>query len=117
MFSTSVTNAMATATAASDNVAPEQREFARDHIYHLLLVHDAAAASRFSAGFPFNADESAADEIRRLNRYWRNQLCDLATDTMRERDYLVDKCDPFAWLRHFQHGVLNTVLSFGLPMV
>lgn len=99
---------------SSSTVPPSLREA----VELRLRAHNPEAAERFAHSFLPVTGETSAQEIARLNRYWRDQLCQLGPDqTLAERDHLVDVCQPHDWMRLFDHGVLPTVLVHNLPMV
>lgn len=83
-------------------------------VANLLADRNPSAATRFTRNFhcdPRNENE----EIRELNRYWRNQLAALHTSTISARTCLVDDIDPRDWLRHFSQLVLPTIVTHNLP--
>lgn len=74
-----------------------------------------AAAIRFTRGF-HDANGSPDQQIRALNRYWRDELSRLHTSTVSARTCLVDQdIAPRDWLRHFRNLVLPTILANDLP--
>jgi len=84
-------------------------------VVDLLAVKNPHAATRFARDFRCEA-LSESDEIRQLNRFWREQLAALHTSTISARTCLVDDIAPRDWLRHFQQLVLPTIVSFDLPV-
>ncbi|MNO14028.1 hypothetical protein D3C76_36680 [compost metagenome] len=85
-------------------------------VVDMLADKNPNAATRFARAFnPNSRDES--DEIRELNRYWRDQLSSLHTSTISARSCLVDDIHPRDWLRHFRSLVLPTVVAHDLPTV
>lgn len=85
-------------------------------VVDLLAADNPGAATRFARQFHSNASNEA-DEIRDLNRFWRNQLSALHSSTISARTCLVDDIAPKDWLRHFRSLVLPTIVSNDLPPV
>lgn len=74
-----------------------------------------SAALRFTRSF-HDKNGSADEQIRALNRYWRDELGRLNASTVSARTCLVDQqIDPRDWLRHFRNLVLPTILANDLP--
>lgn len=83
-------------------------------VVELLASGNPSAATRFTRAFHSNA-ASEKDEIRDLNRFWRDQLVVLPVSTISARTCLVDEITPRDWLRHFRSLVLPTIVQHDLP--
>lgn len=85
-------------------------------VVDMLADQNPNAATRFTRDFnPRVGSEN--EEVRELNRYWRNQLTSLQSSTISARSCLVDNIQPRDWLRHFQLMVLPMIVSHDLPTV
>lgn len=84
-------------------------------VVDMLACQNPNAASRFAREFSVRARDER-DEVRELNRYWRQQLSVLPTSTISARTCLVDETPPADWLRHFRQLVLPTIVSHDLPV-
>lgn len=85
-------------------------------VVDMLADKNPNAATRFARNFnPSLRDEN--EEIRALNRFWRDQLSSLHTSTISARSCLVDDIRPRDWLRHFRDLVLPTIVAHDLPTV
>ena len=83
-------------------------------VVDMMAVRNPNAATRFARDFhPKIEDEQ--DEVRELNRYWRDQLTRLRSSTISARTCLVDEITPRDWLRPFEQLVLPTIISHDLP--
>lgn len=81
------------------------------------LLHNRSReiAGRFQERFPIRVGESSADQIRRLNLFWRIELGMLNVDTVDARECLMDGCDPSRWVVLFRERVLPTIVKHDLP--
>lgn len=103
------------ATAGVTPVTPQINPVGKA-VYDALASHDLSCATRFLASY-VNIPGSASVQLVHMNRYWRRQLDRLDVDTINERECLMDDCALSDWLRHFQNGVMPTVLAHGLPIL
>jgi hypothetical protein len=85
-------------------------------VVDMLADRNPNAATRFARDFNVRPGDER-DEIRELNRYWRDQLIRLHSSTISARTCLVDEVAPRDWLRHFEQLVLPTIVSHDLPTI
>ncbi|MNH68445.1 hypothetical protein D3C73_205260 [compost metagenome] len=85
-------------------------------VVDMLADRNPNAATRFARDFNVRVGDER-DEIRELNRYWRDQLIRLHSSTISARTCLVDEVAPRDWLRHFEQLVLPTIVSHDLPTI
>ncbi len=83
-------------------------------VVDMMATRNPNAATRFARDFHPKID-GEQDEVRELNRYWRDQLTRLRSSTISARTCLVDEIAPCDWLRHFEQLVLPTIISHDLP--
>ena len=83
----------------------------------LLQNRSREIAGRFQERFPIIAGESSADQIRRLNRFWRIELGLVSGITVDARECLMDDCDPTRWVVLFREHVVPAIVKYDLPRV
>jgi len=81
----------------------------------MLQNRNRELASRFQERFPIVKGESTADQIRRLNRFWRIELGLANPVTISARECLMDDCDSSRWVILFREQVLPVIVNLGLP--
>lgn len=90
--------------------------FLSDCVFQLLSQCNPLLASAWRTLYAEPADQSTANQIVCINRFWRDQLAHLSANTLRERESLVDIIVPQDWVRLFNENVLPTIIRYQLPV-
>lgn len=84
-------------------------------VYLALAAKDMAAAAAFNQIFKSLPSESINDQIRHLNRFWRQQLNLANVECPTVRAALQDDIAVDLWLDNFSTYVIPFLIEQGLP--
>ncbi len=81
-------------------------EHVPDAVFMLVSRVDTLAAGRFRMEFQLEEECDIRRAMVLVNRYWRDYLARLPSDTMHARSFLLDDAPFNEWLSLFERGIL-----------